>query len=424
MGCLPRMNEGMSLGQFGSFDIENYGDLLYPVLFQKMFEQRRGTGEISKFSLRGSKSLQDSGYASRPVRALFSSRKEMPHTLMIGGGDLLRTDWIVVASHYRSITERDGEDMSTPFLRRLMRKLSKQPPGPDNEFRQRYMRYPAAGPFIIKPGGRSKIKSVAYCSCGVPFGFDEAEKEEIAGTFDNAGFIYVRDYPSRNALLKAGVTREIHVAPDLIVALSDFFDAKVEREKGRKILQKHGVNGSRRILIFQSNPQPPEKTMQVLSGLKACQARFGCEVALLPIGFCHGDKEYLRQLAADSSGAFKYVEVNSIFDIMAVLAAGDVFLGTSLHGNITAFSFGIPHVFGPIPVVKREGFLEVVDLPMDLKLESWAEAGEKLDLAISRGPEFFETRAAAAKKKVHEVFDGLFRVVKTECSSVSRSNVR
>jgi polysaccharide pyruvyl transferase WcaK-like protein len=45
-----------------------------------------------------------------------------------------------------------------------------------------------------------------------------------------------------------------------------------------------------------------------------------------------------------------------VFDMLAIIAASDVFVGTSLHGNITAFSFGIPHVFGPCRSLKSTAF--------------------------------------------------------------------
>ncbi len=273
------------------------------------------------------------------------------------------------------------------------------------------MNYPAVGPFIINPGGGSKIKSVAYCSCGVPFPFEEKLERQVADAFNRSIFLYVRDHPSANALIRAGVTTKIHTGPDLVVTLSDFFDAASEREKGRSILRERGVNITRPILCFQSNPQPPEKTTELAWQLKSYQMRTGCEVVLLPLGWCHGDREYLKQLAQDPGRTFKYVELNSLFDTVAALAASDLFLGTSLHGNITAFSFGIPHVFGPIQVAKREGFLEMVDLPLDLKMESWAEINQKLDLAARLGGRFFATRASAAKRRVHEIIDLLFRAV-------------
>ena len=134
-------------------------------------------------------------------------------------------------------------------------------------------------------------------------------------------------------------------------------------------------------------------------------------VVLLPIGFTHRDNEYLKNLALRSAGTLKYADVHSIMDIMAIIASSNVFVGTSLHGNITASSFGIPHVFGPLPVDKTDGFLSVVNLPAELKLSSWNEMNYKIDLALELGPQFFSERAREAKKKVYLVMDELFQVL-------------
>jgi hypothetical protein len=405
------MNGKPVLGEFGTFDVENYGDLLYPILFEKMLRQRGETGEFHLFSLMSSTSLHDSGCHTRPIRDLFSSPLERPHNLIVGGGDLLRTDWNTMASHYRSIDSQQTEPSPQPIWRRWLTKNADKSLLADAEFRRQHMNYPAVGPFILHPDGA--IKSVAYCSCGVPFPFDETLKDQVAGAFNKSIFLYVRDHPSENALRRAGVNREIHIAPDLVVALSDFFDAESQREKGRDCLRERGVNLHRRILCFQSNHQPRKQHAELLRQLKTYENRTGCEVVLLPLGWCHGDREYLQRLAQESGGAFHYIELHSIFDIIAALAACDVFVGTSLHGNITAFSFGIPHLFGPIQVVKRQGFLDVVDLRPDLKLESWAEINRKLDLAAALGGDYFTARANAAKRRVHEVFDLLLRAVRS-----------
>ena len=178
-------------------------------------------------------------------------------------------------------------------------------------------------------------------------------------------------------------------------------------------MRANGVDTDRRVLVFQSRPHPPNKTAELLKELKAYQQRVRCEVAMLPLGWCHGDGEYLKRLEAESGGIFKYVGLSAIFDVLSVLVAGDIFLGTSLHGNITAFSFGIPHVFGPIEVAKREGFLEIAGLPAELKMDSWTQLNQKLDFASGLGPEFFATRAAVpAKERVHQVFDLLIDAIK------------
>jgi hypothetical protein len=91
--------------------------------------------------------------------------------------------------------------------------------------------------------------------------------------------------------------------------------------------------------------------------------------------------------------------------MLAIIAASDVFVGTSLHGNITAFSFGIPHVFGPLPVSKAEGFLKITNLPVELKMRSWKELNDKIDRAVMLGGDFFLTKASDAKARTYELFD-------------------
>ena len=405
------MNHEQVPCQFGTFDVENYGDLLYPLLLGKMLHVRDEARDVCKFSFLGSESLLGTGYASRPVRELLFGRQGQRHLLIVGGGDLLRTDALRMASHYDSIRSKRTEP-TVPFSwRRFFRQVRRRPETSDRRFWFRYMHYPAVGPFIIDPDRFSSIEQVAYCSVGVPFAFEEMAKLRVARAMDKASFIYVRDRQSEKKLRDAGVRKVINVAPDLAVMLGGIFDAATERAKGRRILEKLGVNVERPVLCVQSNPQPPENRGELIRQLQAYQARTKCEVVLIPLGKCHGDDIYLRQLAQEAGRAFGYLEIESIFDMISVLASCEVFLGTSLHGNITAFAFGIPHVIGPVAADKCEGFLEVVDLPPGLKLKSWAEANAKLDFVTGLGGEYFRNRAVAARQRVNEVFDSLLGAI-------------
>ena len=98
--------------------------------------------------------------------------------------------------------------------------------------------------------------------------------------------------------------------------------------------------------------------------------------------------------------------------MISVLAASNVFVGTSMHGNITAFSFGIPHLFGPINFSKIDGFLDITELDSDLKIDEWRNLGDKLDWLSQFDRDYFIDRATNAKQHVNTTFQSLVSAIK------------
>jgi hypothetical protein len=404
------------IAHLGTFDVENFGDLLYPLIFRHLVQKRYASLEIRHYSPLPGHAPQEAAFETYPIRSLFTADHAEPDTLVIGGGDILRTDWKTVAAPYSKIHRRYFNRLTTALgpagtLRYL---LLRQLPGQVGDrffahrFIERRMSYPAVGPFLLEATNLPAGGVVAYLSCGVPHEFVAADRDKVKCTFDQARFIYLRDEQSAEKVRRCRVAREIHVAPDLVVLLSDQFDYKAEVRKGRKILSDLGVNAERPVLCFQSKLYAGFSAEEIVERLKRYQRRTDSEVVLLPVGYCHDDHQFLKRLARKSGGTFKYAGVYSVLDIISVIAASDLFVGTSLHGNITAFSFGIPHLFGPLPVDKAEGFLNAVNLPPELKLRSWSELNDRLDLVEALGRNFLEVPVREAKASVYKVIDELF----------------
>ena len=388
------------IGHLGTFDVENYGDLLYPIVFQHLLNL-----QTQQYSLLP-------GVEIEPIRSLFQNGYEAPRTLVIGGGDILRTDWDLVARHYgrssRLTPKRLRHAIGTGAA--LGYTLTKSGRFFAKRFRARWMDYPAAGPFLIHPKTLPEQTVVAYVSCGVPHEFRDDEVDQVRETLEHASFIALRDEQSAAKL--ADINCELRIAPDVTVTLSDQFDRSTLSGRGRRILSRFGVREDLPLLVFQSQPYPGFLEGDILRELRRYKERRNVEVVALPLGYCHGDHEFLQSLARQSNGIVKYADVHSIFDMLGIIAASDVFVGTSLHGNITAFSFGIPHVFGPLPVAKAEGFLKVTNLPLELKMRSWKELNDKLDTAVTLGHDFFLTKASEAKARTYEVVDEMICKIK------------
>lgn len=395
------------IGHFAASDRENYGDLLYSVVLRKMLESRGYIGQIRCYSFLDGPAPGDSGYDIIRIQELLDAKAAFLSALIVGGGDILRTDTVTLASHYKYIYRKR---LGYPALQWIAEKYLKRPPVTDL-FLKRYMSYDAPGPFLLDAADFPGVGSVYYCSCGAPLDFKPGERELVRDVLEHASYVSVRDRLSRDKLIAAGVKREIHAVPDLILTLSDFFDPETERRKGRGLLGRHGVDADAKVLCFQCMPHAGEPMEVILSQLRRYRERTGAEIVLLPLGYCHADDRFLKRLARASGGVFRYVGVRSIFDMLSVLAACDLFLGTSMHGNITALSYGIPHLFGPIRVDKAEGFLDMAGLPPALKLTSWAEFNDRADMTAALGAGFFAEKAAVAKQAVHEAFDRLYALL-------------
>ncbi len=402
------------ISHLGTFDVENYGDLLYPIVFRHLLKRRDATLQVRHYSPLPGEAPQDAGFETHSIQTLFEPSAE-PRVVIIGGGDILRTDWDVVASHYGTNSRagyhglRRSIGTLNAFDYLLRRKIAHLDPTAfyAGRFRARWMSYPAAGPFVIDTDNLPEGSLVSYLSCGVPHDFTPHERSRVKLILDQARFIYLRDEESAEKLRRAGVERAIHVAPDLTVTLSDQFDKEEQARHGHEILSRFGFDQGRSLLCFQCKPYPGFDEDEIIRQFRRYQERTDSSVVLLPIGYCHGDHEFLQTLARRSAGALKYVSAYSILDIMGIIAASDLFVGTSLHGNITALSFGIPLLFGPLPVDKSAGFLSVMNLPLELKLRSWSELNERIVLAEGLSRDLFSERAREAKSKVYRVVDEL-----------------
>jgi hypothetical protein len=405
------------ISHLGTFDVENYGDLLYPILLSHLLNKHAFL-QVSHYSPLPVEAPHEAGFATHSIMTLFDPGAG-PKTLIVGGGDILRTDWDVVASHYSTNSGSSYESLRRSIgplnaLAYLLRtKIPRLQPAAfyAGRFRSRWMNYSAAGPFLIGADELSRESSISYLSCGAPHDFTPQEKEGVKRVLDQASFIYLRDEQSAEKLRRAGVEREIHVAPDLAVTLSDQFDQEPQMKRGREIVSRLGIETDKPFLCFQCKPFLGFDEDEIVKELKHYQERTNRAVVLLPIGYCHGDAQFLQSLVRRSEGTLKYANVSSITDIMSVIVASDLFIGTSLHGNITAASYGIRHLLGPLPVDKTDGFLDVMNLPTELKLRSWAEMNEKIDFVTGLDRAFFFERAALAKEKVYRVIDQLLHTL-------------
>lgn len=167
-----------------------------------------------------------------------------------------------------------------------------------------------------------------------------SDRIEIIKNLKKAKYISVRDSNTKIALNKIGVNS--YLTPDSALIMSDIFPI---RELNKKIT--FDVNNAKDDYIFLQmaiNKQPKEIDA-FIKKIKAFADNNGYSIICCPIGLAsgHEDDVILKEIY-NKSKMIKYIHPNNIFDIMYLIASSKIYLGTSLHGLITAQSYNVKFI--------------------------------------------------------------------------------
>jgi hypothetical protein len=346
--------------QWGGFDAANFGDRLLPLIAKDQLSRRLPNLEMTCFAPTGGAALPpgsppcfplaaEGGYLPRERREYFARHFD---AVLIGGGDLLRFD--------RLAPGYDGSAGDEPFLR------------PYHAFLEPF--WDEAGPAVL------------WNAPGAPLPFERPRRALVRRACSRVGYLSVRDEVSRGYLLEAGVEDPVHTVPDTGVLVADLVRSRLGESKERRLLEARGVDpGGRRLLCFQCSPascgRREELVARTLAGVADAN---DLEVVLLPLGHYAGDGDSLRSIRRAGGGRFALVE-GSPLETAAMIGACDFFAGSSLHGNLTALSFGLPHLtINTRRLARLEGFVQLAGLE-DLRITDWSDLGDAVEGLVS-GP--------------------------------------
>ena len=401
----------MRINQYCTCDVANFGDVLYPSLFRHIAELSFENPDVRPHAFIPGKPALGGKFEVLPIRDLFQN-DAAKHPLVIGGGDILRLDDLTVASHYLdpSTTLPSPQSYSLqqgPY--RVTYHLGSSPPtDPRRVFKIERMP-PVHGAFMLSPHNCPGASSVAYFSAGVPFDFCKDECPQVQAVFNEASFIYLRDEQSAEKLRKAGITRNIEVAPDIAVVISDLFPKASLSDIALELLSEVGLSLNQPYLCFQVSQATTASLPIIAQQLYDYSIRYGIPVVLLPLGLCHGDVYTLSRLASVQPQHFKLVDAQSIREMLAILAHAELFVGVSMHGNIAAFSYGVPHMFGVLGVDKISGAMTSLNLEPTQKLGDWNGLLTGLKELMNLDRTLLAKKQKAAKKQAYSVSERLLK---------------
>jgi polysaccharide pyruvyl transferase WcaK-like protein len=320
--------------------------------------------------------------------------------LVPGSGSLHRQQREYFARHFDAILIGGGDIL----------RFDRSEPGYGDSKREDLLRpYDAFLDFLWAESGTEP--NILWNAPGVPFPFEPSRHLLVRRARSHVRYAAVRDEVSQSHLLEAGVEEPVHVYPDTGILLAELIRQRVDGEKARDLLEKRGARpNGRGLLCFQCAPGFLRSEEELVAkSLARIAAKRNLEIVLLPIGLCHGDQDALRLVQRASGNRFTLVEdLESPLEIGAVIGACDYFVGSSLHGNLTALSFGIPHIVvnNPLRSAKLEGLVQLARLE-EFCITDWEDLEDGFDRLTASSRERWATVGDHLKARASEHFDRL-----------------
>lgn len=295
----------------GTFDYKNYGDLLFPVVFQNEMDRLGLELELVLFSPVGGMKPFTENVPVYPVRELDRIHGEKAlDAIVIGGGDLVRMDASVVADQGKYDDRGRVTDLWVlPILFGALHHLP-----------------------------------VFFNAPGVPFDFGEgAVKTVVSRLLGRLDYLSVRDETSAQALRRVDRALPLHVVPDTVSCVDACFTARQLEQAYAQVARANAL--PERFALFQLSGLERGMTAQDYAPeLKRLQEALGCPIVFMPIGYVHSDTEVMAHVAEACGGYQVITGELSPLEMYSLIGHARCFIGTSMHGGLTAMLQQVPAV--------------------------------------------------------------------------------
>lgn len=322
----------------------NYGDLLFPHILKFYFKDI--VDEIVFCSTTQSNLSDLGGIPTCSFQALYKTKDTDQNYLIVAGGDSLCISWMQVLSFVDRridwITAIDHK-LHTHFFFKTYTQLK--------------YGFKTLFPFSIGKNELRRFSKVMYNSLGgsiLEHHRNLLDNPKIIEVLQSVDYLSLRDTRTSEMLNSKNI-RNV-VVPDSAILMSNVFTEEL-------LFHNLSINKNRfkskGYLFFQTNLRFLNLDAYVALIEKVVD-EYKMGVCLCPIGTAsgHSDDIALAKIHNLLKCKDKALLVNSpnIYDIMWLIKHSALYVGTSLHGTITALSFEVPFVaHGPI---KLKNYLE------------------------------------------------------------------
>lgn len=345
------------IASLGAYDRFNYGDLLFPILAAMEFRELNPNAKLSVHALVESDMSQYGALPTKSLRALYKrdALKSGDAIVFVGGG-IIGVDW---ANMLQNLLGRKA-NLGIYYAKRLLgSQLS-------NHICRYYFGAKSPFPWVAGPEHFPVPVSVAYNAVGGSElgNLAPALRDQTLRCLEKATYLSVRDAETRRVIKPVESHVAVELAPDSAVTMSEQFPLPVLETLTSASVQTQ-TSGHPYVCFHANYRYVQQFEDKIISMLEAIYVDHGLRTVLLPIGRYVGldDPLGLRKILGKlQTPATMVSEEASLWDIMSTIARAKLFLGTSLHGNVTAQSFAVPHIGLSQWPCKLDFYLQTWDL--------------------------------------------------------------
>ncbi|MBP3441601.1 MAG: polysaccharide pyruvyl transferase family protein [Clostridia bacterium] len=316
-------------------DRYNYGDVLYAVVMSEYLKKYEpeifSDYDIRHYGIIASDLTSVGGLETLPIKDLYKKELAENSMVIVAGGQVVGANIEVLFKFLKS-----GKiALYTDLIRyHLMAKLGKS----RGECLIRRFDCKTKFPYIISRKDMKSQCRIVYSNVG---GFVSADESEAVDEIRNADYFSVRD--SQSFKENSKYRQDVLLVPDAAVLMSDVFPCEhLKKEVSDQVIR---VNGEYIAVQFSLSYYRQHET-EIIDTLKAFKKKHkNTDIVLVPIGYAilHDDLVALKSLKAQLPEVI-LIEKLTVKEIMYLIAGASFFLGTSLHGIVTAMSFAVPYI--------------------------------------------------------------------------------
>ena len=389
-------------------DRYNYGDVLLPIVFEQYLKRAAREREeereiqVSQFALFNADLTSVGGLKVRALSNVDSSYD----CVVIAGGEVLAVGYITM-----HLSTGPGKVLTA--AERLLRKIPPTRPLLERFLQTAVCRRKNAGmPWMYRPL-RPDQKVFYNAVGGAGFaGNPERARKEWKEVISRSSMFSVRDHKTLEGLNRSGITKssagEIEMIPDTAIIMDSFYTDEVLR---RNVRQDYTDLAGQDYFVLQvSNNIGRHILDEVGRAVETICREQNIRCVLLPIGRAarHDDIIPLSSLHRRLPGITTLIEENNISETIWIISRAKFYVGSSLHGAITAMSFHTPHTALTQESGKLRSYLEQWETTACPCVDSAGEIAAFADRAL-HDPSVIDCGQIDVMKKKAE--DWLDRVV-------------